>query len=307
VPTAQDRTGNLQDQASSLTNTVTTAYFADRLSNQLGYPVSINKPYYFAGCATTSQCVLPSGTIPQSAWSSPATNLLKYIPPPNAGSNVFSTSAFNQVLRDDKIGERVDANTHWGALFFYQSFDDYSLDNPYPTAQGGANVPGFNGLSIQGRAQLFDLGDTKTFGANAVNECHIELHPRCERFRKALRRARRQPRLARLCNREPGHRELSPALLKGVANIVFNGGSLVIGTVPAQFDQVNNDFSIVENFSKVLRAHMLKGGVQLEYDQINTHPYAFLNGGFNFNGTETGSAYADFSAGRVQLIYPEPT
>ena len=78
----------------------------------------------------------------------------------------------------------------------------------------------------------------------------------------------------------------------------------LIGTVPAQFDQVNNDFSIIENFSKVLRAHMVKGGVQLEYDQINTHPYAFLNGSFNFNGTETGSAYADFLLG-VSSLYTQ--
>ena len=302
VPTAQDRTGNLQDQASSLTNTVTTAYFADRLSNQLRYPVSINEPYYFAGCATTSQCVLPSGTIPQSAWSSPATNLLKYIPPPNAGSNVFSTSAFNQVLRDDKIGERVDANTHWGTLFFYYSFDDYSLDNPYPAAQGGANVPGFNGFNT-GRAQLFDIGDTKTFGANTVNEFHISY------TRDANDLGKPSGGLGVSLASQgfvtgAGTLGIVPGAAEGVENIVFNGGSLAIGTVPAQFDQVNNDFSIIENFSKVLRAHMVKGGVQLEYDQINTHPYAFLNGSFNFNGTETGSAYADFLLG-VSSLYTQ--
>ena len=46
----------------------------------------------------------------------------------------------------------------WGTIFGYYSFDDYSLNNPYPTAQGGANVPGFSGLST-GRAQLIDIGD----------------------------------------------------------------------------------------------------------------------------------------------------
>lgn len=117
VPTTQDRSGNLLDQAPSLTSMVTTAYFANRLSNQFGYPVSINEPYYFTGCVSSTQCVLPNGTIPQSVWSAPAANLLKYIPTPNAGPAVFSTSAYNQILHDDKLGERVDANTRWGALF----------------------------------------------------------------------------------------------------------------------------------------------------------------------------------------------
>ena len=33
-------------------------------------------------------------------------------------------------------------------------------------------MPGFNGLNT-GRAQLFDMGDTKTFGTSAVNEFHV--------------------------------------------------------------------------------------------------------------------------------------
>ena len=48
-------------------------------------------------------------------------NLLKYIPAPNLPGNVFSTSADNQILNDDKIGERVDANTRWGMIFGYYS------------------------------------------------------------------------------------------------------------------------------------------------------------------------------------------
>ena len=99
-------------------------------------------------------------------------NLLKYIPAPNFPGNVFSTSAYNQILDDDKIGERVDANTRWGAIFGYYSLDNYTENNPYPTAQGGANVPGFNGL-YTGRAQLAVLGDTKTLGPSAVNEFRL--------------------------------------------------------------------------------------------------------------------------------------
>ena len=152
VPSLQDRTGNLSDQASSLTGTVSGPYWANLLSQKLGYPVSAGEPYYTPGCNSPSQCVLPNATIPQTAWSAPALNLLKYIPAPNFPGNVFSTSAYNQILHDDKIGERVDANTRWGAMFGYYSLDNYTENNPYPTAQGGANVPGFNASECGPRA-----------------------------------------------------------------------------------------------------------------------------------------------------------
>jgi hypothetical protein len=66
----------------------------------------------------------------------------------------------------------MDANTRWGVVSSYFSMDDYNLDNPYPTGQGGANVPGFSAISL-GRAQLLSLSDTKTLGWNAVNELHF--------------------------------------------------------------------------------------------------------------------------------------
>ena len=83
---------------------------------------------------------------------------MQYIPAPNNANGTFSTSAFNQTLRDDKGAYRLDANTRWGLLSAYYFLDDWSQNNPYPVAQGGANVPGFNAL-YTGRAQLLDLGD----------------------------------------------------------------------------------------------------------------------------------------------------
>ena len=81
---------------------------------------------------------------------------------------------------DDKGSFRIDANSErWGLLSAYYFFDDYNLNNPYPTGQGGASVPGFNALTL-GRAQLINLGNTKTFGPSTVNELRLELHARLE-------------------------------------------------------------------------------------------------------------------------------
>ena len=300
VPSPLDLSGNLSDQASSLTGTVGGQSFATMLTSQLGYPVSSGEAYYTPGCTLPTQCVLPNATIPQSAWSTPAKNLVKYIPGCTVctptGNDTFSTSAANQRLRDDKIGERVDANTRWGAIFGYYSFDDYSLNNPYPVSQGGANVPGFNGLST-GRAQLIDIGVTKMIGTSGVNEFHAS-------YTRDSNDLGEPSGGLGVSLASQGITGIVPGTTEGVENIGFNGGSLVFGTVPGRFDQINNDFGLSDNFSRVVGEHSVKFGAELEYDQIDTNPLSFLNGSFLFNGTETGSSFADFLLG-VSSVYTQ--
>jgi hypothetical protein len=79
VPSLPDRSGDLSDQASSLAGTVNGSYWANQLSQRLGYEVMPGEAYYTPGCTAPSQCVLPNATIPQSAWSAPAQSLLRYI------------------------------------------------------------------------------------------------------------------------------------------------------------------------------------------------------------------------------------
>ncbi len=70
-----------------------------------------------------------------------------------------------------------------------------SQNNPYPIAQGGANVPGFNAINLGG-AQLFNLGNTKTLSPTAVNEFRFSFLRAFQRPRPSARRTRRQPRIA---------------------------------------------------------------------------------------------------------------
>ena len=62
-----------------------------------------------------------------------------------------------------RLVPRSTATRVFGLLTGYYFLDDYRLDNPYPGQQGGANVPGFDALTI-GRAQLWSFGSAKTFG-----------------------------------------------------------------------------------------------------------------------------------------------
>jgi Carboxypeptidase regulatory-like domain/TonB dependent receptor len=304
VPSALDRTGNLLDLASSFVTTdasgnvvpttVSGTHWAGVLSEKLGYTVSVGEPYYQSGC-TTATCVFPNALIPQKAWSAPATNLLKYIPSPNASTGVFSTSAYNQTLRDDKGAYRFDANTRWGLISAYYFLDDWSQNNPYPTAQGGANVPGFNAL-YTGRAQLFDLGVTKTLNSTSVNELHFSYMRDANDLGKPVGGV--GVSLAsqgfEVGQATPGIVALSPGT-EGVESVGFN--SFTIGTNTNELNQIGNTYQVLDSFSKIIGTHTLKFGGEFHYDQVNVHAIAQFNGSFLFFGTETGSDFADFLLG----------
>src|SRR6202522_799162 len=109
----------------------------------------------------------------KKVWSAPAQHLLQYIPQPNVGPDTFSTGSVGETTRDDKGSFRFDANTdRFGSFSAYYFFDDFTVNNPYPSGQGGATVPGFNALNL-GRGQLINFTHTKTIGTTSVNEFHI--------------------------------------------------------------------------------------------------------------------------------------
>jgi hypothetical protein len=295
VPSLEDRTGNFSQEANSLTGTVSGPYWASQLSQKLGYGVTTGEPYYFPGCASSFECVLPNAVIPQSAWSAPATNLLKYIPLPNNADGTFSTSAYNQTLNDDKGAFRLDGTTRWGMLSAYYFMDGWSQNSPYPVAQGGANVPGFNALN-GARAQLLALGDTKTLSSTAVNEFHFSF------MRDATDLGQPVGGVGTSLASQgfvvgpntPGIVPLSPKT-EGVESVDFNNFS--IGTNTNELKQVNNTFQLRDSFSKVAGTHTIQVGGEFHYDQVNTNPVAQLNGNFLFFGSETGIDFADFLLG----------
>ena len=310
VPSLADRQGNLMDIASSLNGTVNSTGRAAYLDSEFGYApntVFVGEPYYKAGCTNTSQCVLPNATIPMSAWSAPAQNLLKYIPiPSNTSNNTFSTSAYSQTVRDDKGSVRIDANTRWGQISGYYFIDDYRLDNPYPGAQGGASVPGFDALTI-GRAQVFTVGDTKVIGTNTVDEFHIGIIRNSNVIGQpngglgvslASQGFATGPHSTGIDVQAPQY--------EGVMNLVFP--SFIMGVPVTNTNQWNNTLYGSDTLSKIAGNHSIKLGGQFHLDQVNEHPNATFNGTFNFanQNSETGSAFANFLLG-VPSQYTQST
>ena len=300
VPSQQDRNGDLSDLASQLTGQVNGAGLASSLSQKLGYTVTPGESYYTPNCVNPAQCVFPNAVIPQSAWSVPAGNLLGYIPSPNRGANLFSTSAENETLRDDKGGARFDAVTRWGNLSAYYFADDYFLNNPYPTSQGGANVPGFNALT-SGRAQLMSFGWTKTIGTNAVNEFHFSYARDANIVGKPQGGV--GPSLASQgfvdASGKPSIYALAPEI-EGIENVVFNDFTMGVDTTG--LTEVNNTYQWTDDYSRTFGKHTLRVGGGYHIDQINITPDAIYNGSFAFTGSATGSDFADFLLGLSQHL-----
>lgn len=298
VPSLQDRQGNLSDAASSLTGTVSSANLAAVLSKQIGYAVSQNEPYYTAGCTLPSQCVLPNATIPQNKWSAPAQNLLQYIPLPNVGTDELSSASLAERLNDAKGSVRLDAITNYGNLAAYYTIDNYNLNNPYPTQQGGANVPGSNGLPFNalsnGQAQLIDLSDTRTLGATAVNEFRVSY------MRDNNDLGQQQGSVGvNLASQgfTVGGEGIVPGdpNVEGVESIVFN--KITFGTSPFSLLQTNNSYQYQDNFSKVIGNHTAKFGGQFLDQAVKLVPDFTANGQFQFVGSATGLDFADFLLG----------
>jgi len=304
VPSLADRNGNLSDQASSFytvdpttsqitPHTVVGSYWAQQLSQAFGYPVQAGEAYYVPGCTTSAQCVFPNAAVPPSAWASPANPLLKYIQPPNLPGNYYSTSAFDERLRDDKGGLRVDGNSRFGMLSAYYFMDDYLLNNPYHNAP---EFPGFYAIT-PGRAQLLDLSDTKSFGSASVNQFHFSYMRDANVFNNpggGLGPSMSSLGFNGTFNAQGGIGSVVPAD-QGVPLMQFN--SYNFGLPDGSTGQYNNTFQFLDNFAHIIGTHSLKFGAEFHYAEINERNTYAENGVFAFNGSETGIDFADFLIG----------
>ena len=77
--------------------------------------------------------------------------------------------------------------------------------------------------------------------------------------------------------------------------------AFVMGEPITNLAQANNTFSVNDSLSKVVHNHTLKAGIELSFEQVNVNPDATFNGTFLFNGSATGSTFADFLIGAPNL------
>ena len=280
---------------------------AAKLSTDLGYKVIPGEPYFATGCTTLSQakagtCVFPGGIIPKAAWSSAATDLLQFFPEPNGSGGgpfpTFSSSAYNETVRDDKWGMRVDftPNPATGSWSVYYHFDDATVDVPLvaPNTIGTFNnVPGF-GFVQKSRAQLLVISNTHIFSPTKVNEAHLSYH------RIAFPGPKPDQGLGKVSSFgfTEGGNGLIPANppIEGVPFVNLNQLGLTLGSAVTDGNYQNN-FQLEDGFSWTLGKHTLKMGGEFAHHNWYRKGGPVPNGQFVFNGGESGIDFADFLIG----------
>jgi Carboxypeptidase regulatory-like domain len=307
VPSADQRLGNFDP--SVLTGTIDGPYWAQVLSQRLGYAVAQGEPYSFVGCGSTDPvagCVFPNGMIPQAAFSKPATALLTYIPAPTlpGDTNNYSDNSQRNVANDNKFGERVDFNNqrtgNWSWYYHLDNSNDSSANVNRGTGSY-ATVPGFPTITPS-RAQEFVMSNAKILGAAAVNEARISF------FRTALNKDNPAGSFASLSSLGfvTGAGTLGIVPLAGqkeyVPQTTFSQIGLYIGVPTLNTFQPNTTYMASDVFSKAQGRHTWKFGGEFRYLQVNERNFANPNGGFTFDGTVTGSDVADFLLGATSTI-----
>ncbi len=276
VPTNLQRQGNFG--AGGLTGTVSGPYWAQVLSQRLGYPVTDGESY--------SQ-VFPTGVIPQSAWDPVATNLLKYIPQANSGGDQFVQPPISSYNNDYKAGQRVDLNTtatgNWSA---YYNLDKSSNLSP------GAFAEGF-GSNSTNMSQLATLTNTFVVSPTSVNEARLS-------YTRMAYRSEPQggsfPSLSSLgfASGATGLYNAGPAGYSSIPDINLNNFSF---GDPGQYVAIQNTYQIGDSFAKTIGRHTIKFGGEYRYYQMNNRSGDGYLGQFNFDGAETGVDFADFLLG----------
>ena len=293
VPSAADLSGNLSDQASHMTGTVNGTYWANILAARLGYAVTAGEPYYKAGCTSSTNCVFPNAIIPKSAWSSVSPNIVALYPAANSGQ-YFTTSANSETLSDNKGAVRIDANTRFGAISGYYHLDPWTNTNPYDNANAGSTVPGFPNQAV-GKSQLYVLSDTTTFGATMVNQFNAS-YTRNKNIQGLVGTGPSESSLGFASPSNAGVYQLSGAQYQNWPTLKFNNYTL--GAAESVVSQFDNTYQLQDDLTRVVGTHTLKFGGDYHWDQVDiTHPNNGSNGIIIFNGTETGSDYADMLIG----------
>ncbi len=278
------------------------AGLAAQLQNSLGYYGFFGRAVFHAGMhechVRVSERHHPAERLDRSV---PESSCNTFRCPMTAQTRFPATG--DERLRDDKCSFRVDANSmRLGNLSAYYFFDDYFLNNPFPSGQGGATIPGFNGIN-HGRSQLISLGDTKTFGTATVNEAHFS-YMRSANVVGQPSGGLGVSLASQGFNINPATGGIFPLApqFEGVENTVFQG-DFVMGVPITNVNQANNTFSAErEPFQKSWAVILIKAGIQVSFEQVNVNPNAIFDGTFIFDGYQTGNEFRGFSDRRAEPI-----
>jgi hypothetical protein len=268
-------------------------------SNPIPFPNGIQGPNGLCLQGTPWNTCFPTAQVPVTDFDTIAGNLLnQYVPPQNDGAfysfNAPNTSDDDQgIIRiDDKLTSK---DTLWASTVFDSNPAMNTLPLPSTQSTGeGANLPGF-AADNSSHTKIFNASWTHVFNSTTLNEL------RAGYFR--FNYAELQP---------------APSTLAPPSSFGFNivpqdsaAGALpyinVLGYFTLGFStngpqpRKDQNYTYVDNFSKVAGNHDLKFGANVERFSISNPYYSNNSGNFNFDQFSavysTGDAAADFLLG----------
>lgn len=271
-------------------------------SNPIPFPAGLQGEGAFCPAGTPWNVCFPDGKISTSNFDSIATNLLnKYVPAANyvtGGIPYYNFNALNTAVDDQGIIRIDDQLTQRNQLWASTIFDSSPRMNtlPLPSTQStgnGASLPGF-AADNDSHIKIFNASWTHIFNSNTLNEL------RAGYFRYNF--AELEPAASTLAAPSSFGFNIVPqdaaagALPLIIVNGYFNLGFSSNGPQPRK----NENYSWVDNFSKVVGSHNLKFGGTVERF-VYSNPMYFSNSGqFYFNPSatySTGDPAADFLLG----------
>ncbi len=274
-----ERQGNVG--LANLTGSVNGGYWANVLSQRLGYAVQDGEPY-------TS--VFPDGVIPEKAFSAPTNGTLRFIPAPNRGDNIYASAAESLRTTDDKAAQRLDfLSRRTGNWSGYYYFDDLTNHDPY----GGASFPGFPSEGRE-RRQQFTLNHNLVLGPTAVNDARVS-------YTRVAVRSLVASEAIKLTDlgfvtgegtlgiNPSGFGDFETVPNINLNNFAFGGGG--------DSNVFQNTYQLGDNFSKIHGRHSFKLGGEFRYYQLNRRDGGAPVGSFSFSGSETGYDVADYLLG----------
>lgn len=276
-----------------------TADVAQFSSNPIPFPNGIQGPDGLCTQGTPWNSCFTTPKVPMADFDSIAGNLLnKYVPPQTDGAlfnfNAPNTSDDDQgIIRvDDKLTSK---DTLWASTVFDSNPAMNTLPLPSTQSTGeGANLPGF-AADNSSHTKIFNASWTHVFNPTTLNEF------RAGYFRFNF--AELQP---------------APSTLAAPSSFGFNiipqdsaAGTLpyinVLGYFTLGFStngpqpRKDENYTYVDNFSKVIGNHDLKFGGNYERFIISNPYYSNNSGAYNFDPFSavysTGDAAADFLLG----------
>ncbi len=271
-------------------------------SNSIPFADGLQGNGVYCPAGTPWNACFPDGNIPVSSFDPIAANLLnRYVPAANYvtdGTPYYNFNAPNTAGDDQGIIRIDDQLTQrdqlWASTIFDSSVHMNTLPLPSTQSTGnGANLPGF-AADNNSHVKIFNASWTHIFNGNTLNEL------RAGYFRYNF--AELEPAASTLAAPSSFGFDIVPqnaaagALPLITVNGYFNLGFSSNGPQPRK----NENYSYIDNFSKVVGRHDLKFGGTVERFVYSNPMYFNNSGSFYFNSSatySTGDPAADFLLG----------